>query len=306
MTRYVLRRLAQAVPTVLAAATLVFALVHLVPGDPVEMMLGEGARTADLESLRAELGFDRPLLEQYGAFLGGLAHGDLGTSLHSGEPVVSILAGAFPATLELAAAAMIVAIALSIPLGLLAAVRRDGLVDHTARIASLLGVAIPNFWLGPMLILLVAIKWDLLPVSGRDGLASVVLPAVTLGTALAGLLTRMVRTSVAAELDRPYVVTALAKGLSRSVVVVRHAFVNALVPVLTIIGLEFGVLLTGAIITETIFSWPGLGRLLIRSIHLRDFPVVQGAVLLVAVITVLVNLATDVAYAWIDPRIRLS
>jgi len=306
MTRYVLRRLAQAVPTVLAAATLVFALVHLVPGDPVEMMLGEGARTADVDLLRAELGLDRPLLAQYGAFLGGLVHGDLGTSLHSGEPVASMLAGAFPATLELAAAAMIVAIALSIPLGLLAAVWRNGLIDHTARVASLLGTAIPNFWLGPMLILLVAIKWDLLPVSGRDGLASLVLPAVTLGTALAGLLTRIVRTSVAAELDRPYVVTALAKGLSRSAVVVRHAFVNALVPVVTIIGLEFGVLLTGAIITETIFAWPGLGQLLIRSIHLRDFPVVQGAVLLVAVITVLVNLVTDVAYAWIDPRIRLS
>lgn len=304
MTRYVLRRLGYAVPTVLAVATLVFALVHLIPGDPVEMMLGEGARRADVQELRRELGLERPLGVQYGAFLVGLTRGDLGTSLHTGEPVTRMLARRFPATLELALASLVVALAVSLPLGILAALHRDGWIDQAARGVSLLGVSVPNFWLGPMLILVVAIQWRLAPVSGRDGLASLVLPALTLGTALAGLLTRMVRASMVEELPKPYVLTARAKGLDRRRIVGRHALRNALIPVVTIVGLQFGALLTGAIITETIFAWPGLGRLLIESIHRRDFPVVQGAVLLIAVTYVLVNLATDVAYAALDPRIR--
>jgi peptide/nickel transport system permease protein len=306
MGSYVLRRLAQMVPTALLAATLVFALVHLVPGDPVEMMLGEGARTADVEALRRELGLDRPLLAQYVSYMGGLFRGDLGTSLHSGEPVRGVLAERFPATAELALASLLVALLIALPLGTIAALHRDRAVDHWARLLALVGVSMPAFWLGPMLILLFAIEWDLLPVSGRGGLASLVLPAITLGAAIAGLLTRMVRAALADELARPYLLAARARGLGGAAVVARHALKNALVPVVTVIGLQFGALLTGAVITETIFSWPGVGRLLIESIRLRDYPVLQGAVLLVALTYLVVNLLTDLAYAWLDPRIRYS
>jgi len=303
---YLLRRLAWAVPVSLLVASVVFALIHLVPGDPVEAMLGDGARAADVEALRARLGLDRPLGEQYAAFLGGLVRGDLGTSLTTGRPVAEMLAEHYPATLELALAALLVALAVALPLGAVAAVRRGGPADHAARAFALAGVSIPNFWLGPVLILVVAIRWDLLPVSGRQGLASLVLPAVTLGTAMAGLLTRIVRSALAGELERPYTLTARAKGVGRRAVVWRHALRNALVPVVTVAGLQFGTLLTGAVITETIFAWPGLGRLLIQSIRLRDYPVVQGAVLAIALTYVLVNLATDATYVAIDPRIRVG
>jgi peptide/nickel transport system permease protein len=304
VTAYLLRRLAQVLPTAFLAATLVFALVHLVPGDPVEMMLGEGARAADVEALRHELGLDRPLTEQYLGFVGGLVRGDLGRSLHSGEPVLATLAERFPATLELALASLTVALLIALPLGLVAALHRDRAPDHLARLLALLGVSMPSFWLGPMLILLCAIEWDLLPVSGRGGPASLVLPAITLGAGLAGLLTRMVRAALAEELGRPYLLATRARGVGRAMAVGRHALKNALIPVVTVLGLQFGALLTGAIITETIFSWPGLGRLLVESIRLRDYPVLQGAVLLIALTYLLVNLGTDVVYAWLDPRIR--
>src|SRR6185503_4363433 len=304
MSGYALRRLAQVVPTALLAATLVFSLIHLIPGDPVEMMLGEGAQRTDVEALRHDLGLDRPLLVQYGSFLGGLVRGDLGSSLHSGQPVLSVLGERLPATLELAIASMLVALLVALPLGVAAALYRDGAVDHGARLLSLLGVSVPSIWLGPMLILLFAIHWDLLPVSGREGPASVVLPAVTLGAGLAGLLTRMVRAALADELVRPYLLAARARGLGGAVVVGRHALKNALVPVVTVLGLQFGALLTGAILTETIFGWPGVGRLLVDSIRLRDYPLLQGAVLLIALTYLLVNVATDLVYALLDPRIR--
>jgi peptide/nickel transport system permease protein len=304
MSGFLLRRLAQVLPTALLAATLVFALVHLIPGDPVEMMLGEGARAADVESLRRDLGLDRPLGEQYLGFLAGLLRGDLGRSLHSQQPVTAALLERFPATLELAVASMAVALLVALPLGVLAALYRGRWIDHAARLVALLGVSMPGFWLGPMLILLFAIELDLLPVSGRGGLASLVLPAVTLGTGLAGLLTRVIRAALADELGRPYLLAARARGLGRLAAVGRHGFKNALVPVVTVLGLQFGALLTGAIITETIFAWPGLGRLLVEAIRLRDYPLLQGAVLLIALTYLLVNLATDVVYAWLDPRIR--
>jgi len=303
---FLLRRLAQAAPIALLVATLVFSLIHFIPGDPVEMMLGEGAERADVEGLRAELGLDRPLGRQYWSFLVGLAQGDLGFSLHFGRPVTELLLERYPATLELTIAALIVALAVSLPLGILAARYRDTAVDHASRFASLLGVSIPNFWLGPMLILLFSIHWNLFPVSGRSGLASVVLPAITLGTALAGILTRMVRTSLAEELHRPYLVTARAKGLRRSTTLVRHALRNASIPVVTVVGLQFGALLTGAIITETIFAWPGIGSLIIQAIQLRDYPLVQGGILVISLTYVLVNLGTDLLYALLDPRIRLE
>jgi peptide/nickel transport system permease protein len=304
MRGFLLRRLAQVVPVALLVATLVFSLIHLIPGDPVALMLGDGARPADLEALRHDLGLDRPLWRQYLHFLGGLVQGDLGTSLHFGRPVGALLGEHFPATLQLALASMTVALLIALPLGILAALHRGRWIDHASRFFALLGVSLPNFWLGPVLILLFAVQWQWLPVSGRDGVLSVVLPAVTLGTALAGLLTRIVRSSVAEELQKPYMVTARAKGVSRRRAVLVHALKNGSIPVVTVMGLQFGALLTGAIITETIFSWPGLGRLVIQAIRLRDYPLIQGGVLLIAVTYVLVNLATDLLYAWLDPRIR--
>ncbi|MDX1502051.1 MAG: ABC transporter permease [Thermoanaerobaculia bacterium] len=306
MTATLIRRLLQVVPIALTVATLVFSLIHLIPGDPVEMMLGEGAERSQVEELRAELGLDRPLLEQYLAYIGGLARGDLGRSLHFGRPVSELLAERYPATLQLAVAAMAVALVVAVPLGIVAAYRRNRMTDHLSRLLALLGVSLPNFWLGPMLILAFAIHLDWFPVSGRQGWASVVLPAVTLGTAMAGLLTRMVRASVAEELHRPYLTTARAKGLLTRAVLVRHALRNASIPVLTIVGLQFGTLLTGAIITETIFAWPGIGSVVIQAIRLRDYPLVQGAVLLIALTYLLLNLATDLLYAALDPRIRVA
>ena len=304
MIGFTLRRLAQAIPITLAVATLVFSLIHLIPGDPAEVMLGDGARAADIQALRERLGLDRPLFAQYQHFLGGLLRGDLGTSLYYERPVTALLAERFPRTLELALAALAVALLISIPLGLLAALRQGRWVDRFSRLAALLGVSMPSFWLGPLLILLFAIRWDLVPVSGRQGVISLILPAATLGTQVAALLTRMIRTALAAELARPYLCTARAKGLSVFLAVLRHGLRNALLPVITVLGLQFGSLLTGSIITETIFSWPGLGSQLIQAIRLRDYPLVLGGVLLIAVTYVAVNFLTDLANAGLDPRLR--
>jgi peptide/nickel transport system permease protein len=306
MLRLLVGRLLTAVPVALAVATVVFALVHLIPGDPVEMLLGEGARSADVEALRRRLGLDRPLGEQYLGFLAGLARLDLGSSLTSGRPVAELIAESFPATLELAVASLAVALAVALPLGTAAALSRGGAVDHGARLASLAAVSVPSFWLGPVLILLFAVHWDFAPVSGRSGPGSLVLPALTLGASLTGLLTRIVRSALGEELGRAYVVTARAKGLPERRVIGLHALRCALVPVVTVAGLQFGALLTGAVVTETIFSWPGIGRLLIQAIRQRDYPVVQGVVLVIALTYVLVNLATDLLYARIDPRVRVG
>lgn len=306
MIGFLLRRLGQTLPIALLVATLVFSLIHLIPGDPVEMMLGEGAQRSQVEEMRHDLGLDRPLATQYTRFLGGLLRGDLGDSLHFREPVLRILLRHYPATLELTLASMLVALLVSIPLGVIAASRRNRFADHASRVLALLGVSIPNFWLGPMLILVFAIQFDWFPVSGRSGWLSLVLPAVTLGTALSGLLTRMVRSSVAEELDKPYLGAALARGVRRGAVLRIHALKNAAIPVVTIVGLQFGALLTGAIITETIFSWPGLGRLVIQAIRLRDYPLVQGSILAIALTYILINLLTDVVYALLDPRIRVA
>jgi peptide/nickel transport system permease protein len=287
-------------------ATLVFSLIHLIPGDPVLIMLGEGAQATDVAELTAKLGLDRPLHLQYFGFLGGLVKGDLGTSLHFGKPVSELLAESYPATFVLALAAMTAALLISLPLGMIAAYRKGSWLDRGARFFALVGVSIPNFWLGPVAILFFSIELGLLPVSGWSGPASVVLPAMTLGLAMAALLTRMVRSALAEELTKPYLVTARAKGLRPVRIATLHALRNALVPVVTVVGLQFGSLLTGAILTETIFGWPGLGRLLIQAIRLRDFPLVQGSVLLIAVTYVLVNLLTDLVYAWLDPRIRVQ
>jgi len=302
--RFVARRLALTIPVLLGVATLVFALIHLIPGDPAQAMLGEAAPQADVDALRRQLGLDRPLLEQYGDFLAGAITGDLGTSLRTGTPVGAQIAERLPATFELALAAMLVAIALALPLGIAAAAWRGTLVDHAAMMLALAGMSIPNFWLGPLLAIVFAVELGWLPVSGRGGVEHLVLPALSLGLALAAMLARMTRASVLEELREPYVRAARARGVSRVRALVSHAFRNSLIPVVTIVGLQFGAVLTGAVITETIFSWPGIGRLLIQSIGFRDYPLVQGCILLIAVIYVAVNLMTDLAYGLLDPRIR--
>jgi ABC-type dipeptide/oligopeptide/nickel transport system permease component len=284
--------------------TLVFSLIHLVPGDPAQSMLGEGATQADIERLRHQLGLDAPLSSQYVAYLSGVARGDLGQSFRTGAPVVSQLAERIPATAQLAAAAMLVAVCLAVPLGLLAAVWRGTWIDESAMAVALAGVAMPNFWLGPLLAIVFAVQLGWLPVSGRGTLANLVLPAITLGAALAAILARMTRASVLDELRELYVLAARARGASRARAILRHAFRNSLVPVVTVLGLQLGSVLTGSVITETIFAWPGVGRLLIQSINARDYPMVQGCILLIAVTYVAMNLLTDVVYGWLDPRIR--
>ncbi|MCC6849523.1 MAG: ABC transporter permease [Deltaproteobacteria bacterium] len=303
MLRLALRRLALAVPTMLAAATFVFLLIHLVPGDPVDVMLGESAARADREALRRTLGLDRPIAAQYAAFLSGLARGDLGRSLVHGTPVARLLADRVPATAELTFAALAVAVALALPLGLAAAARPGTWIDRGSVGVALLGVSVPSFWLGPMLVILFAIDLGWLPVSGRGTWAHLVLPAATLGFGMAAILTRMTRASVLECLAEEYVRTARAKGVSRAGILARHALRNALAPVVTILGLQFGALLAGTVITETIFAWPGLGRLLIDAINQRDYPVVQGCILAIAAGFVAANALADVANGWLDPRI---
>ncbi|MCU0834212.1 MAG: ABC transporter permease [Chromatiaceae bacterium] len=297
-------RTASAALVILGVGSLVFLLIHLVPGDPVEAMLGEGARAADREVLRAALGLDRPLAEQYLGYLARTASLDLGQSFAYQRPVADLLAERIPATLELALAALTLALLLALPLGVLAARHRGGALDTGAMGFSLLGAAIPNFWLGPVLILVFSLWLGWTPVSGREGAASLVLPAVTLGTGLAAVLARMVRSSVLEVLAEDYIRTARAKGLRESSLLWGHALRNAWLPVLTLIGLQLGGLLAGAVITETVFAWPGVGSLLIEAIQARDYPVVQACVLLISLTYVLVNALTDLVCAWADPRVR--
>jgi len=296
-------RLGSALVVMFGVCTLVFLLLHLVPGDPVDAMLGESARPADREALRHALGLDLPIAEQYGRYLIGLSRLDLGHSFQDQRPVVDLLAERLPATLQLTVAALLLALALAIPLGVLAAHRRGSALDGGAMAFSLIGISMPNFWLGPLLILVFSLWLGWTPVSGSDRPLSLVLPVITLGTALAAVLARMVRASVLEVLGEDYVRTARAKGLSEIAVLRRHALRNAWLPVLTLLGLQLGGLLGGAVITETVFAWPGVGSLLVESIQARDFPVVQGCVLLISLVYVLVNTLTDLAYVWVDPRI---
>jgi len=304
MPTFILSRLLSALLVLLGVSCLVFLLIHLVPGDPVEVMLGEAAQPADREALRHALGLDQPILVQLLHYFRGLVHLDLGTSLQSQRPITALLAERIPATAELAAAALVVALVIALPLGVLAAVRKDSVWDYGAMSVSLLGISIPNFWLGPLLILVFSVSLGWLPVSGRDGPASLVLPALTLGTALAAILSRMVRSSLLEVMHEDYVRTARAKGLSERSVILRHALRNALLPVVTVLGLQLGVLLGGAVVTEMIFSWPGLGELTIESIQRRDYPVVQACVLVISAAYVIVNMLTDLLYGLLDPRVR--
>jgi ABC-type dipeptide/oligopeptide/nickel transport system permease component len=301
---YLVRRLVLTVPVLLGVATLVFALIHLVPGDPAEAMLGESAPAADLADLRAKLGLDEPLLVQYGHFLRGLIQGDLGTSFRYNAPVTSEIGQRLGRTAQLALVAMAVSVVIAVPLGILGALYRGRAIDQAAMAVSLAGIAMPNFWLGPLLAIIFAVELGWLPVSGTGSWRHLVLPALTLGAALAAIVARMTRASLVEELGELYVLAARARGVSRGRAVIRHALRNSLIPVVTILGLQLGAVLTGTIITETIFSWPGVGRLLIQAINFRDYPLVQGCILFIAVTYVLMNLLVDVTYAWLDPRIR--
>jgi|SRR5687768_3748638 ABC-type dipeptide/oligopeptide/nickel transport system permease component len=304
MLRYLIRRLLLTIPVLLGVATLVFSLIHLVPGDPAQSMLGDSAPPEDVARLRQTLGLDRPLLAQYQAFLGGVARGDLGKSFRYGTPVTTEIKSRLGRTLQLAVAAMAVAMAFAIPLGIVAAVWRGTSVDHAAMTLSLVGISMPNFWLGPLLAILFAVVLGWLPVAGTGTAAHLVLPAVTLGAALSAILARMTRASLLEELRELYVLAARARGVSRFRAVLRHAFRNSLIPVVTIIGLQFGAVLTGTIITETIFAWPGVGRLLIQAINFRDYPLIQGCILFISFTYVMMNLITDLTYGFLDPRIR--
>src|ERR1700674_2069842 len=306
MTRYISLRLLLALPALWLIVTMVFLLAHIVPGDPVQQMLGDGARAEDLQQLRHALGLDLPIGVQYGRYLAGVLNGNLGESFRFQQPVLRVVASHYPATLELAIVALFVCAMIGIPAGMLAAQRRGRPTDHAIGVFTLFGLSVPNFALGPVLILIFSVILGWLPVSGRGGISHLILPSITLGAALAAILTRMVRTSVIEELSSDYVRTARAKGLSNSAVLFRHAFRNALIPILTILGLQFGTLLAGTIVTESIFSWPGVGRLAVQAIQARDYPLLQGCILLIAVSYVLVNLFTDMIYALVDPRVRLE
>ena len=300
------QRVLWTLPILFGVLTLVFFLIHMIPGDPVDMMLGEQALAVYRAELRAALGLDRPIAHQYVSYLGRTLSGDLGTSLHRRTPVGALIAERLPATVELMLGAILVSLLTGMPLGLLAAIHYGKWPDKVASLFAVLGVAMPNFWLGPLLILAFSIHLDWLPVNERGTLAHLVLPSLTLGTAMAALLSRMTRMAMVEVLGEDYIRTARSKGLRARTVILVHALRNALIPVITVIGLQIGVLLSGAIITESIFDWPGLGTLLLEAINSRDYPLVQGCILVIATGYVGVNLITDLAYGWIDPRIRRS
>ena len=306
MADYLLYRMASAVLVICGVVTVVFLLLHLIPGDPVEVMLGEAARAADREALRQALGLDLPVWQQWWQYVLHLLHLDLGTSLHSKQAIVSLLAERLPATLQLAAASIVVAILLALPLGVFAAVRNHTPWDQAAMGFSMLGISIPNFWMGPLLILVFSVWLGWFPVSGNEGKASLVLPALTLGTALAALLSRMIRASLLEVLNEDYIRAARARGLGDLTVTLRHGLRNAMLPVITVLGMQLGALLAGAVITETVFAWPGIGQLMIDAIQRRDYPVVQACVLVISLAYVAVNLLTDLAYVALDPRVRLD
>lgn len=304
MLRYLTQRLLYTIPVVWIVVSAVFLLIHIVPGDPIQQMLGEGAAGADLAAARHAYGLDVPLGQQYLHYWNRVLHGDFGRSIRYGQSVGSLVAQRYPFTLQLTLAALLVAILLALPAGVRSAQRRNRWDDRLISVVSLLGLSFPNFALGPILILIFSIGLGWLPVSGAGSWAHLILPAMTMGGALAAILTRMVRTSMLEELSQDYVRTARAKGLSENVVVYRHALRNALIPVITVLGLQFGALLAGAIVTETIFSWPGLGRLTIQAISNRDYYLVQGCILAISATYVAVNFLTDLLYSAVNPRIR--
>jgi ABC-type dipeptide/oligopeptide/nickel transport system permease component len=304
MLRTLTSRLLYAIPVLWLVVTVVFLLIHLVPGDPIQAMLGEGAAAGDLQAARHAYGLDLPLGAQYVHYWRDVLHGNLGQSIRLNQSVAKVIRERYPYTLQLTLSSLMVALVLAIPAGVRSARRRNRWDDRVLGFVSLLGLSFPNFALGPILILFFAIKLGWLPVSGSGAFANLVLPAITMGGALAAILTRMVRTSMLEELGQDYVRTARAKGLPERTVVYKHALRNAMIPVVTVIGLQFGALLAGAIVTETIFSWPGIGRLTIQAISNRDYYLVQGCILAIGLTYVAVNFLTDLLYTVVNPRIR--
>lgn len=289
---------------ILGVLVLTFLLIHLVPGDPVEVMLGDSASVTDREALREQLGLNQPLLTQFGTYLNKLAHGDLGHSIHTKTPIIELFKARYPASVKLALLSLLIGLIIGIPLGVYAALKAGRWQDIVVTIISVRLSAMPVFWLGPMLMLVFAVWLGWLPVSGMDEPTSIILPALTLGFGLSAILTRMTRTSLLEVLNDDFIRTARAKGLSENVVIFRHALRAALLPIVTIFGLQMGSLLAGTVITETIFSWDGIGRLLVESIEKRDYPVTQACVLAVALSYVVINLLTDVVYRLVDPRMK--
>lgn len=306
MRDFIIRRFLLLIPVSLGVVTLVFLLIHFIPGDPVDLMLGDQAIQVEKENLRHQLGLDKPLVTQYFDYFKGLLRGDLGTSITTREAVAKEIRSRLPATAILALVAMLFAVIISFPIGMLAGWRQYSLFDSLAMLFSLIGVSMPNFWLGPLLILLFAVFFGWFPVSGSGSISHIFLPALTLGSSMSAILSRMIRSSLIEVKQMDYIRTARAKGLPEKTVIAKHALRNAMIPVITIAGLQIGALLSGAIITEQIFDWPGVGTLLLSGIQNRNYPLVQGCVLTIAMIYVAVNLATDLIYAFVDPRIRLS
>lgn len=304
MAAYVVRRILMLIPVMLGVSILVFLIIHLSPGDPARMMLGERAPVEQLEALREQLGLNDPLPVQYVKWLSRVVRLDFGRSIRSNRPVLDEILSRLPATAELAFAAIGLAVIVGVPVGVISAVRRNTLVDDVAMVGALAGIAMPVFWQGIMLMLIFSLQLEWLPSSGRGDWTHLVLPAVTLGTSSAASITRMTRSTMLETISQDYVRTARAKGLAERIVLFRHALRNALLPIVTVVGLEFGSLMAGAVITETIFAWPGIGRLAVDAIRSQDFPLVQGVILMFAAVYALINLVVDVIYAYLDPRLQ--
>ncbi|MCC5909453.1 MAG: ABC transporter permease [Clostridiaceae bacterium] len=305
MHKYILRRLFLLIPVMLGVSFIVFTMMYLTPGDPARIMLGESAPGHEVERLREELGLNDPFLVQYGNFIKDLVvHQDLGRSYTNSRPVMGEIVSRFPTTLKLAGLGVLVAVIIGIPTGIISATKQYSLFDNISMVGALLGVSMPNFWQGIMLILLFSVTLGWLPASGFSTPQQMILPALTLGTSSAAIITRMTRSSMLEVIRQDYIRTARAKGQVESVIINRHALKNALIPIVTVIGLQFGFLLGGAVLTESIFSVPGLGRLMVDAIGQRNFPIVQGGVLFIALTFSMVNLGVDILYAFLDPRIK--
>jgi ABC-type dipeptide/oligopeptide/nickel transport system permease component len=306
MSRYIARRLALSLFVLFGVTIVVFGLIHLAPGDPARLMLYDTAPEEEVQAMRKVLGLDQPLHMQYWLFLSNALRGNLGRSLYYKQPAFRIILEHLWATVELTFAALLVSLAVAVPMGVLSAVRRDTMWDYAGMLLATIGQATPVYWLGLMFILLFSVQWMLLPSSGRGGIANLIMPSVTLGAPLMALVTRLVRSGMLDILGEDYIRTARAKGLAEQLVIYRHALRNMLIPLVTVVGLQLGALLGGAVITETIFAWPGVGRLIVTAITARDYPLVQAATLLVSVYFVAINLLLDVLYVYIDPRIRFA
>ncbi|MDQ0252938.1 peptide/nickel transport system permease protein [Evansella vedderi] len=304
MFRFVMKRLLMLIPVLIGVSLIVFTLMQLTPGDPAQIMLGPQASQEDIENMREQMGLNEPIYVQYFKFLFGIVTLDFGRSIQDGQAVITKIFEHLPATLKLTFAAMVVAIAIGVPVGIISATRQYSFFDHTSTIGALVGFSMPNYWLSLMLIIIFAVNLNWLPVSGYGGMVFLILPAIALGTQTAAVIMRMTRSSMLEVLRSDYIRTARAKGLTERAVIYVHALKNALIPIITVVGLQVGVLLEGAILTEAVFSWPGIGRFMVDAIRAKDFPVVQGSVLFIAFLFVMVNLLVDVLYAYIDPRIK--